>query len=657
MNALYGLLFLLFAFFSNCSFEGKRELVTEIVNLSGEGWFIAFDDNPDFSKPELETKGWQEIEIPGNVRHLDSDHTGKFWLRKNFELDASGIKKNLALTLGKVYERDEVYLNGKLIGINGKRPDDIYQTEYAYNRGRIYPIPANALNAGKNVLAVRISSDIKTYKGIISGENGIGTLYNANDWFLFESVLDLIYVSVFLFIGIFFLINYLKLPEMKEYLAFSFFIIEFSLYELTRNEFRFFVWDNFIFFKLMEYILLYNIPFFYLNFFQRFFKAEPLKHQKIYFLVNALIPVIFVIFRSPALWTQMTSIWSYHLILPLGYTGWVAYNKMKENDRDGYIYGVALFYFVYGVLKEVMIEKAWITADSSIDSALLFFVMTITVALRFRFISLKLSLQKRFEQLREIDRLREKIFQYMNRILTVPLETSIQSVRAMKVDPSSFSKDRILDIGNNYSDMDSALDDIMELSRLEVKTDSPLKDTVPFTDFIKFIIPEGQITYTIKVNPAFEIHNTLDLINSLMVRIIDYEGFKNFTSKDLIITSDLNDQLHFRFMFYHKDPRVTQSLYKQLSDPSIRNISDIRWSIIKETLRLVEGELQMALINKKYLRVDFGLQALPLKKEEAPVKPSALNLSFNIDFKNIDLKNIKLPDFKNIRFPWKKDEK
>ncbi|HMZ60977.1 MAG TPA: hypothetical protein PL048_19525, partial [Leptospiraceae bacterium] len=262
MNALYGLLFLLFAFFSNCSFEGKRELVTEIVNLSGEGWFIAFDDNPDFSKPELETKGWQEIEIPGNVRHLDSDHTGKFWLRKNFELDASGIKKNLALTLGKVYERDEVYLNGKLIGINGKRPDDIYQTEYAYNRGRIYPIPANALNAGKNVLAVRISSDIKTYKGIISGENGIGTLYNANDWFLFESVLDLIYVSVFLFIGIFFLINYLKLPEMKEYLAFSFFIIEFSLYELTRNEFRFFVWDNFIFFKLMEYILLYNIPFF-----------------------------------------------------------------------------------------------------------------------------------------------------------------------------------------------------------------------------------------------------------------------------------------------------------------------------------------------------------------------------------------------------------
>jgi hypothetical protein len=646
--------------FIGCSSSGKEDSLTEVLDLSGDGWTLILDDNPDYSKPDTVVSG-DPIELPNNLRFIDPNQSEVLWLRKEFNLDVNAHKKNLALVLGRIYERDEVYLNGKLIGINGKRPDDLIQNDHAYNRIRIYSIPADVLIAGTNTLSIRIQSQFRNYAGILSGATGIGYIQNSADFVFYTGLIDLVYVALFLFIGIFFFIHYLKIPEFKEYLTFSVFILIFSLFEFCKSELRFFISNNFLVFKFFEYLFLYNLPSLYLLFLQSFFKLEKLKYQNAYFFLNALIPFALLAFRQPHIWSLVISIWSFHLILPLGYSAYIAFKKVKDENKESFtfiipfiLFASGIVYFIYGVLKEILIEKGYIHVKSSIDTSLLFFILCITLALRFKFIILKLNIQKRFAQLQEFDRLREKLFQYMNKILMPYIESSLQLTRSMKADFSSYSKENLHKIESNFKEIDNSLDDILELSRLEVKEDSPLKDTVNFVDFIRTIIPEGEITYAIKVDPAFQIHNTLDMVNSLMIRIIDFNGFKNFTTKDLIVTSDLKDHLHFRFMFYQKETRKTQIIYRELNNTSMNNIQQIRWGIIKELLRLLEGKLEMSLINKKYLRVDFELQALPLEPKSVV---EALGSEPKKDKWKLNLPTIKMDAILNRIKSFKKREK
>ncbi len=259
-----------------------------------------------------------------------------------------------------------------------------------------------------------------------------------------------------------------------------------------------------------------------------------------------------------------------------------------------------------------MIERGILDADSSLDKAYFIFILFLTFALRFRFIVLKLKIQNRFEQLKEIDSLRERIFKHMDKMMTEPLLHVRQLIaRLRSKDENVKVIDTFQELNQIHDNLNSTMDDILELSRLEVMTQAQYKETVNFVDFIKAVLPEGKITYSIKVDYGYEIHNSLDLINSIIMRLIDFPSFKEFHNIDLIITSDLKGQLHFRFMLYHKNHKVTQKLYEELAGRK-SNANAVKWAIIKETLRLLEGHLEMRILHKKYLRIDFELQAVPL---------------------------------------------
>ncbi|MBK8398521.1 MAG: 7TM-DISM domain-containing protein [Leptospiraceae bacterium] len=637
------LLNLVFIFFGNC-YPISEENSSEILSLSDSEWYINFEDKAEFAGAEFSHQGWQTLEVPGNVRTTESSHRGVFWLRKSFELDAENFTSALALTLGKIYDRDEVYLNGKIIGINGKSPEDIQQNEVAYGRLRIYSIPPGLLLKGTNVLAIKINSNFRAYAGIVSGPVGIATLESATSYLIQSSLDNLIFDAVYLFIGVFFIISFLKMKEMKEYLAFSIFIIAFSFLQFTRNEFRFAVSNHFLFFKYLESALILNMPFFYIHFFQSFFRLPKVKYQNYYFLLNLAFCILFLVIPNYVFWTNFINFWVINILLILGYSLFVTVQKVREKDRDAIIYGVALVYFIYSVFKEILIQRGWTQSDSSIESSVLFYILLVTVALRLRFIFLKIKIQNRFEQLKEIDQLREKIFLYMDRILSPSIDESILMTRAIKNhnNPEN-QKESLIKIQTIYDEMQYSLDDILELSRLEVMSEPLSKETVDFVDFIRTILAQADLTYTVKVDERFKIHNSLDLINSLIIRLIDFTGFKDVNSIDLIVTSDLKDHLHFRFMLYSLDHKKTQKLYKQLNDFTVGgNIHSVRWAIIKEILRLLDGHLEMKLINKKYVRIDFELLALPLEQEKVN-KPK---VEFKTPKFNFKISDIKFPTFK-----------
>ena len=94
-------------------------------------------------------KGWRPINVPGYWEDQGiKDLNGIVWYRREIDIPASMVGKPAKVFLGRIVDADELYINGKLIG----------KTTYMYPQRR-YPVPADVLKAGKNVVVVRITNN------------------------------------------------------------------------------------------------------------------------------------------------------------------------------------------------------------------------------------------------------------------------------------------------------------------------------------------------------------------------------------------------------------------------------------------------------------------------------------------------------------------
>ena len=107
----------------------------------------------NWSQEKLDTSTWKTVQVPGFLKEQAADKkdreftNGAFWVRKTIELTQTQAAKKAVLWLGCIVDGDQVFVNGQSIG----------QTGYQYPP-RIYAMPAGLLKAGKNSIAIRVTS-------------------------------------------------------------------------------------------------------------------------------------------------------------------------------------------------------------------------------------------------------------------------------------------------------------------------------------------------------------------------------------------------------------------------------------------------------------------------------------------------------------------
>lgn len=120
---------------------------------SSGNWYSALGAKDEglkgsWSSEILDTKAWQDFQVPGYLREQGSDFVnGAVWFRKTFDVTAEQAAKSATVWLGCIVDGDQVFVNGKEIG----------QTGYQYPP-RIYAVPAGLLKAGKNTITIRLTS-------------------------------------------------------------------------------------------------------------------------------------------------------------------------------------------------------------------------------------------------------------------------------------------------------------------------------------------------------------------------------------------------------------------------------------------------------------------------------------------------------------------
>ncbi len=119
---------------------------------------------------DVDDSAWPVMNVPGYWTDTKLGAVnGIVWFRKEVILPESMEGKPAKLILGRIIDADSVWMNGKFIG----------STSYQYPPRR-YAIPANVLKSNRNIVVVRVESDItrggfvpdKPYK-IIAGDKEI----------------------------------------------------------------------------------------------------------------------------------------------------------------------------------------------------------------------------------------------------------------------------------------------------------------------------------------------------------------------------------------------------------------------------------------------------------------------------------------------------
>ncbi len=102
----------------------------------------------DWKNPDYNSSNWPGISVAQNWENqriglIDLD--GIVWYRKEVVLDNNSVSKPFTLSLGKIDDNDDTYVNGIWVGSTKN-----------WSMERAYQIPAGIFKPGKNIIAVRV---------------------------------------------------------------------------------------------------------------------------------------------------------------------------------------------------------------------------------------------------------------------------------------------------------------------------------------------------------------------------------------------------------------------------------------------------------------------------------------------------------------------
>jgi sialate O-acetylesterase len=102
--------------------------------------------------PAVSTSDWNVMKVPGYWANGELGAVnGVVWFRKEVDIPASMVGQSARLILGRIVDADSVFVNGIFVGT----------TSYQYPPRR-YDIPSNVLKEGRNIIIVRVISNLES---------------------------------------------------------------------------------------------------------------------------------------------------------------------------------------------------------------------------------------------------------------------------------------------------------------------------------------------------------------------------------------------------------------------------------------------------------------------------------------------------------------
>ncbi len=103
-------------------------------------------DRPAWASPSFDDSSWESMELPTSWEHAGlPDLDGVVWFRRELKLPEGWQGQDLTLNLGPIDDEDDTWFGGVRLGGGSK-----------WNAPRRYTVPGSQVQAGVNVVAVRV---------------------------------------------------------------------------------------------------------------------------------------------------------------------------------------------------------------------------------------------------------------------------------------------------------------------------------------------------------------------------------------------------------------------------------------------------------------------------------------------------------------------
>ncbi len=336
----------------------------------------------------FESYKWRQAVVPGNLIKNASDLANKknVLLAKWIQFPSEKYS-NLTFRLGIINDKDKTYLNGHLIGEMG---DWSSEDPAAYDKIRIYPIPNNIVKFGdKNLLLIHIKPYFDYTVGIEQDETSIGPTELIFSKFYKEEFLKLIFQTVYLTFGTYFLFLFVRRRRDRENLFFALFSFSLVLYNLLRNQIKYELNVSFVLLKEIEYITLITlIPFMY-HFLRTLFNFR-------YTTIGKFIDSVQIIFILLILFYQNIEFNNYLMskfiqpswIVYLGLIVYILFKSWKNSDRRAIYISGGIGIVLIAVIIDILSTRGYFVFPRMLGYTFLAFNVSLSIILANSFVRL-----------------------------------------------------------------------------------------------------------------------------------------------------------------------------------------------------------------------------------------------------------------------------
>ncbi len=131
-----------------------------------------------FAAADIDVSDWVTVKIPGVISGNELPRLGAFWVRKEIELPERSADHDITYIVDGFTGFESIYWNGHLIG-------GVDHRNWPGSGGRRwYEIPGEYVNAGTNILAIRLAAPVEpaAIKGWWNRLDGPARVYAKGEW-------------------------------------------------------------------------------------------------------------------------------------------------------------------------------------------------------------------------------------------------------------------------------------------------------------------------------------------------------------------------------------------------------------------------------------------------------------------------------------------
>jgi len=315
-------------------------------------------DDQYYINPACNDSSWRTSSLPfgkNDYEFLGTNENDIYWYRIHVAFPKELPVETLGLSLGKIADVDETYLNGHRIGSTGKF--DGYKN-HACNKVRLYQIPTKYIIAGAdNVIAIKVKNTYRADEMPGRGDFYFGNYDQMISSFYMAGMRDLVFPIVyFVFFGYFGLLYY-KRTKQTENFFYSFFSLCFAVYSFSRTDIKYAIFDNFYVLQKLEFGSMFLAFATLMSFMLVFFKFRHRIIHYIYWGLTAIYVIGLILLKDHMSWyTYNVTIVQYTWLIPMGTMFYILAKKLRT-DRDARTMILSIFIILLGIIHDILLSR------------------------------------------------------------------------------------------------------------------------------------------------------------------------------------------------------------------------------------------------------------------------------------------------------------